>query len=234
MDNLVTYIESLAFASDSPITREEIRYALENCFDTTLSPEMIDEGVDSLKEKFADEKFAIEVNEIAGGLQFLTKPAYHHVIGSHLKQITKKRLSRVALETLAIIAYKQPVTKSELERIRGVNCDYAIQKLLDKELIEIDGRSDGPGRPLLYSTSEKFMDYLGLKDLTDLPKLKDFHQVDNSIGEPAPVEEDAIEDSSVDENVKDSGEAGSDTQPVEPVSVSDDEMTTRYTDDSEE
>lgn len=234
MDNLVTYIESLVFASDTPITREEIRYALENCFDTALSPEAIDEGVNSLKEKFADEKFAIEVNEIAGGLQFLTKPAYHHVIGSHLKQITKKRLSRVALETLAIIAYKQPVTKTELERIRGVNCDYAIQKLLDKELIEIDGRSDGPGRPLLYSTSEKFMDYLGLKDLTDLPKLKDFQQVDNSIGEPAPVEEDVNEDSSVDETEKDHGEAGSDTQPVKPVSVSDDETKTRYTDDSEE
>jgi segregation and condensation protein B len=147
LDNLVTYIESLVFASDTPITREEIRYALENCFDTTLQPDDVDQGVEALKEKFADEHFAIEVQEIAGGLQFLTKPAYHHVIGSHLKQITKKRLSRVALETLAIIAYKQPVTRSELERIRGVNCDYAIQKLLDKELIVIDGRSDGPGRP---------------------------------------------------------------------------------------
>ena len=132
LDNLVTYIESLVFASDAPITREEIRYALENCFDTQLAPELIDEGVEALKAKFADEQFAIEVSEIGGGLQFMSKPAYHHVIGAHLKQITKKRLSRVALETLAIIAYKQPVTKTELERIRGVNCDYAIQKLLDK------------------------------------------------------------------------------------------------------
>lgn len=234
MDNLVTYIESLVFASDTPITREEIRYALENCFDTQLAPDLINEGVDALKSKYAEEQFAIEVNEIAGGLQFMTKPSYHHVIGSHLKQITKKRLSRVALETLAIIAYKQPVTKSELERIRGVNCDYAIQKLLDKELIIIDGRSDGPGRPLLYSTSEKFMDYLGLKDLGDLPKLKEFNQVDNSIGEPAPVEEDAVTDESTDEDHPAAGEAGSDAKPVEPVSVSDDEMTTRHSDDSEE
>ena len=235
MDNLVIYIESLVFASDSPITREEIRYALENCFDTQITPEAVDDAVEGLKEKFNDDQFAIEVNEIAGGLQFLTKPAYHHVIGSHLKQITKKRLSRVALETLAIIAYKQPVTRSELERIRGVNCDYAIQKLLDKELITLDGRSDGPGRPLLYSTSEKFMDYLGLKDLKDLPKLKDFHQVDNSIGEPAPVEEDANTEESTEEVSPPAENAGSDVQPVEPISVSDEEeMTTRHSDDSEE
>jgi segregation and condensation protein B len=101
----------------------------------------------------------------------------------------KKRLSRSALETLSIIAYKQPVTKSELERIRGVNCDYAIQKLLEKELVAIQGRSDGPGRPLLYGTSDKFMDYFGLKSLDDLPKPKEFREPSNQIGEQAPIEE---------------------------------------------
>ena len=188
MDNLVIYIESLVFAATQPISRNDVRYALENCFDTTLSPEEIDTAVEALIQKYASDDFAIEVNEIAGGLQFLTKPAYHHVIGSHLKLITKKRLSRVALETLAIIAYKQPVTKSELEKIRGVSCDYAIQKLLEKELVIIDGRADGPGKPLLYATSPKFMDYLGLKDLNDLPKLKELEHAQSSIGESSPME----------------------------------------------
>lgn len=193
MDNLTTYIESLVFASDQPISRDDVRYALENCFDTSLAPEDIDIAVEALKEKYQDDGFSIEVSEIAGGLQFMTKPSYHHVIGSHLKLITNKRLSRVALETLAIIAYKQPVTKSELEKIRGVNCDYAIQKLLEKELISMAGRSDGPGRPLLYATSEKFMDYLGIKDIQELPKLRDIEPVENSIGEAGPVDEITVE-----------------------------------------
>lgn len=189
MDNLVTYIESLIFAADQPVTRQELRYALENAFDTQIPQEALEEALVALTDRYASDNFSIEVVEIAGGFQFLTKPAYHRVIGSYLRQIMKKRLSRVALETLAIIAYKQPVAKSELEKIRGVNCDYSIQKLLDKELIEISGRGDGPGRPLLYITTEKFMDYFGLKGLGDLPRLKEFEMPYNTIGEPAPEEE---------------------------------------------
>jgi segregation and condensation protein B len=188
LDNLVIYIESLIFAADQPITRNDVRYALENCFETKITPEEIDSAIEQLIEKYSAETFAIEVNEIGGGLQFMTKPAFHHVVGSHLKLITKKRLSRVALETLAIIAYKQPVTKTELEKIRGVSCDYAIQKLLEKELVMIEGRAEGPGRPLMYSTTPKFMDYLGLRDIKDLPKLRELEQSENSIGESAPVE----------------------------------------------
>jgi segregation and condensation protein B len=189
LDNLVAYIESLIFAAEQPVTRKEMRYALENAFDTRIAKETFEEALGKLMARYKSDEFAIEIVEIAGGFQFLTKPAYHHVIGSYLRQITKKRLSRVALETLAIIAYKQPVTKSELEKIRGVNCDYSIQKLLDKELVEISGRAEGPGRPLLYTTTEKFMDYFGLKGLADLPKLKEFEQPDNAIGQPAPEEE---------------------------------------------
>jgi len=87
------------------------------------------------------------------------------------------------METLAIIAYKQPVTKSELEEIRGVSCDYALQKLLEKELVLITGRSESPGRPLLYGTSDKFMDYMGIRSLNDLPRPKDFKETENVIGE---------------------------------------------------
>lgn len=119
----------------------------------------------------------------------MTKGAYHGVVGAYIKIQSSRRLSTAALETLAIIAYKQPVVKSEMEKIRGVSCDYSVQKLLEKELIAISGRSEGPGRPLEYSTSEKFMEYFGLKDMSDMPKIKDFKLPESQVGEPAPVEE---------------------------------------------
>lgn len=194
MEKLDQYIESLIFVAQQPISAVDIRYTLENTFESQIPDQDVEMALTRLKEKYQQDHFAIEIVEIAEGYQFLTKAAFHHVIGSYLKLVTKKKLSRVALETLAIIAYKQPVTKSELEKIRGVNCDYSIQKLLDKELVEISGRSDGPGKPLLYVTSPKFMNYFGLKDLTDLPKLKDFHIAESQIGEPAPIEEMPNED----------------------------------------
>jgi len=100
-----------------------------------------------------------------------------------LKQQSKKRMSNSALETLSIIAYKQPITKSEIEQIRGVNCDYSVQKLLEKELIEIKGKSASVGRPLIYGTSNNFMEYFGINDLKELPTPKDFAPEENVIGE---------------------------------------------------
>lgn len=189
MDKLILYIESLVFAAPMPINRKDLRYALENTFEVKIPEEDIERALEELQQKYQSDSFAIEVVEIAEGFQFLTKPAFHHVIGNYLKQITHRRLSRVALETLAIIAYKQPVTKSELEQIRGVNCDYTIQKLLEKELVEISGRSEGAGRPLVYVTSEKFMDYFGLKNISDLPKLKELQTAENVIGSEDTMEE---------------------------------------------
>jgi segregation and condensation protein B len=193
LENLTTYVESLIFAAEAPISRTEIRLSLENSFETSISESDIEDAISELYEKYNDPGFAFEVREIDNGFVFLTKPAYHHIIGSYLKLNTRKKLSRVALESLAIIAYKQPVTKSELEKIRGVNCDYVLQKLMEKDLVEITGRADGPGKPLLYSTSSKFMEYFGLKDLSDLPKLRDIREPDQQIGEPAPIEEDSEE-----------------------------------------
>ena len=126
------------------LKREDIRYNLENALQVTIDEDSIDEALTRLQEKYWDDSFAIEIVEVAEGFQFVTKGAYHHIVGSYLKQLTKKRLSRVALETLAIIAYKQPVSRSEIEQIRGVNADYAIDKLLEKEMIEIVGRSQDP------------------------------------------------------------------------------------------
>ena len=189
MEKLAQHIEALIFATDTPISMEQIKECLQTTFETTFTDEDVVGAFDEVKQRFDREESAIEVVEISGGFQFMTKGAYHGVIATWLKQTTNKRLSRSALETLAIIAYKQPVTKSEAEAIRGVSCDYSLQKLLEKELVSIVGRSDGPGRPLLYGTSAKFMDYFGLRDLQDLPQPKDFRSPDSEIGERAPIDE---------------------------------------------
>jgi len=152
-------------------------------FDAEIPNEDIAGGLEATRRKFETEDFSMELVKSGGGYQFLTKPAYQASIGILLKQQSKKRLSNSALETLSIIAYKQPITKSEAEQIRGVSCDYSIQKLLEKELSEIKGKSEGVGRPLLYGTSARFMDYFGINDLKELPTPKDFSTEENSVGE---------------------------------------------------
>lgn len=163
-------------------------------FDVDVPMGDIDTCLKELEEQFEKDEFAFQVYKIGGGYQFLTKPAYQASIGILLKQQSKRRLSNSSLETLSIIAYKQPVTKGELEQIRGVNCDYAVQKLLEKELVEIKGKSDSIGRPILYGTSEKFMDYFGINDLSDLPTLKDFASTENEIGEELDSNPDSNQD----------------------------------------
>lgn len=188
MEKLNLHIESLVFSGDPCISFDEIKSVLEEQYNQEITDEMIADAIAALVEKYSSDDFSFEVVEMAGGFRFMSKGAYHHTIGTYLKQTTNKKLSKPALETLSIIAYKQPVTKTEIESIRGVNSDYSIQKLLEKDLIEISGRSDGPGRPLLYITSPKFTDYFGLKSIKDLPKLKEIEPVDHQIGEPAPIE----------------------------------------------
>lgn len=189
VERLDTHIETLIFVAQQPVKREDIRYNLENALQVKIDEESVDEALSRLQEKYWDDNFAIEIVEVAEGFQFVTKGAYHHIAGHYLKQLTKRRLSKVALETLAIIAYRQPVSRTEIEQIRGVNADYAIDKLLEKELIEIAGRSTGPGKPLLYTTSAKFMDYFGLRSMDDMPQLKEFQVPVDSIGEPSALEE---------------------------------------------
>ncbi len=158
---------------------------MEEYYQTPVAAELIENSLIALKEKYRSPAYAFEMIATGGGFQFLTKPAFQSSVGAILKQKVKKRLSASAMETLAIIAYKQPVSKPEIETIRGVNCDYAIQKLLDKELIELAGKAETPGRPGLYRTSRKFMDYFGLNHINQLPDLKEFQPEENSIGENA-------------------------------------------------
>jgi len=151
-------------------------------FDAEVPEDDIKKAIEELVDQYYDDKYSYEIINSSGGYQFLTKPAYQASISILLKNQSKKRLSNSAMETLSIIAYKQPVTKNNVETIRGVNCDYAIQKLLEKQLIEIKGKGDSIGRPIIYGTSEKFMEYFGINDLKELPTIKDFETEENSIG----------------------------------------------------
>ncbi|MBS1488903.1 MAG: SMC-Scp complex subunit ScpB [Bacteroidetes bacterium] len=183
MDFLQNHIEALVFCSPAPTKLADLKACLSEMFNADLPEEDIANALKHIEEKFQTEEYSFQLYKAGGGYQFLTKPAYQASIGIMLKQQSKKRLSISAMETLSIIAYKQPISKPEVENIRGVNCDYAIQKLLDKGLIEIQGKAETIGRPMLYGTSPKFMEYFGINDINELPTPKDFSNEVNTIGE---------------------------------------------------
>lgn len=182
-EELVLSTEALIFACELSITIEEIRTALEGALEIEISQKEVRQAIEQIKVKYANPQLAISLEELGGGYQFLTKKKYHQVVNQLLAQRSKKKLSQAAMETLAIIAYRQPITKLEIEQIRGVNCDYTIQRLLEKELISIAGKDDTVGRPLLYVTSTLFMDYFGINSVAELPQLKDFATEQNTIGD---------------------------------------------------
>ena len=173
----------MIFASEQSIRTEEILYCLQAAFEQDFNEEDISRALESIRTKYLNEALAIELIKTGNGYQFLTKKAYHPIINQLQIQQSKKKLSQAAIETLAIIAYKQPVTKLDVEQIRGVNSDYSIQKLLEKELIVIAGKSETVGKPILYATSPLFMDYFGINNISELPQVKDFTETAVSIGE---------------------------------------------------
>lgn len=183
MDFLQNHIEALVFCSPTATKVADLKACLSEMFNADVPEADIDAALQRIDQKFQSDDFSFQLYKSAGGYQFLTKPAYQTSIGIMLKQQSKKRLSTSAMETLSIIAYKQPISKTEVENIRGVNCDYAMQKLLDKGLIEIQGKADTIGRPILYGTSPKFMEYFGINDISELPTPKDFTNEVNTIGE---------------------------------------------------
>ncbi len=177
LSQIIPHIEALIFASDKPLIAEELVELVNNALgfiEDRATIEQVEAAIEGIKEKYSAEFYAFELKQSGGGLQFLTKPAYYKTVALLNGDKFLKRLSTAALETLAIIAYKQPITKSEMEAIRGVNCDYAVQKLLEKDLVVISGRKEeSVGQPLLYSTSKSFMDYFGINSPADLPKISE-------------------------------------------------------------
>ena len=175
--NLIPHIEALIFASDKPLTTLEITELVNNALgfmDDKISLDQVEASLEGITEKYSADFYPFEVKQSGGGWQFLTRPAFHKTVAQLNGEKFLKRLSAASLETLAIVAYKQPVTKGEIESIRGVSSDYAVQKLLEKELIIISGRNEkAVGQPLIYSTSKNFMDYFGINSADELPRIKE-------------------------------------------------------------
>jgi segregation and condensation protein B len=177
ISSLIPHIESLIFASDKPLTPAEITELVNQAFgfmEDKVLEEQVSTALEGIVEKYNSEFYPFEVRMSGGGWQFLTKKEFHKTVAQLNGEKFLKRLSAAALETLAIIAYKQPITKGEIESIRGVSSDYSVQKLLEKELIVISGRNEKmPGHPLIYATSKGFMDYFGINSAEDLPKIRE-------------------------------------------------------------
>lgn len=174
LQEIILHVEALIFASEKPITVADMCDYIGNIFETIIAPDMIEHAIATVEEKYSSMHFPFELKQVGGGYLFLTKKDYHNTIIQLNQDKHIKKLSAAAMETLAIISYKQPITKSEIEYIRGVNCDYSVQKLLEKELITILGRKeDAIGKPLIYGASEHLMNYLGINDVKQLPDLKE-------------------------------------------------------------
>ncbi|MES2646615.1 MAG: SMC-Scp complex subunit ScpB [Bacteroidota bacterium] len=198
ISTIIPHIEALIFASEKPLPTLDLVELVNNALgfiEDRASLDQVESAMEAIQEKYESEFYPFEVKQSGGGWQFLTKKEYHKTVAQLNGEKFLKKLSTAALETLSIIAYKQPVTKGEIENIRGVNCDYAVQKLLEKELIIITGRRENaPGQPLIYATSKSFMDYFGINTVNDLPKLQDIMSGENisatAVGNSNPVDED--------------------------------------------
>ncbi len=162
-------VEALLFASDSPLTISKMTSLTDS-----PSQKFVKKAIESLSGFYSDNFRSFEIVEVAGGYQVATLPEYSTVIKRLFKNRRKSRLSKAALETLAIVAYKQPVSRPDIEAIRGVNCDGVLSTLTDRELVTVSGRGDSIGKPFLYSTTKRFLDYLGLKNYRELPAIEEF------------------------------------------------------------
>lgn len=182
IENLTHIVEAIIFASDEPISKRTLADIIKSVAnlpdeDDDFLVSEIDKSVLQLNENYDQNNSAFNIIRIGGGYQYATRKEFSKFVGYLNAERNKKRLSQAALETLAIIAYKQPITKPELERIRGVNADYIISSLLEKNLIRIKGRAETVGRPLLYETTKDFLMYFGINDIQDLPKPREIEEI---------------------------------------------------------
>ncbi|MFD1768916.1 SMC-Scp complex subunit ScpB [Sphingobacterium suaedae] len=183
MKDILLNIEAAIFAAEEGIGAQELKQILQDVLAIDINKDEVVELVKKIAEKYNDDDQVFALKVINGQYQFLTKERYHEIVNQLQAHKDRRKLSQSALETLAIVAYRQPVTKLEIEQIRGVNCDYSIQRLLEKKLIQIAGKADTIGKPLLYGTSDQFMQHFGINSSKDLPQLKDIITEENSIGE---------------------------------------------------
>jgi len=186
-------VEAMLFVSDKPLFIQEIKGVLEE-FDARQIKDVIAE----LTKEYEETQRAFTIKEIAGGFQIVTDPMLAPWLKKLYKTSGADRLTGPSLETLAIIAYKQPVTKPEIEAIRGVNVDGVLKTLIEKNLVRIAGRKDTVGRPILYGTTQEFLQYFGLSSLEELPKLEEFHFTEKDIELPEHLRKEEEETGPVD------------------------------------
>ncbi|HVB03018.1 MAG TPA: SMC-Scp complex subunit ScpB [Chitinophagaceae bacterium] len=179
---IIPHIEALIFATDRPLTLMEITDLVNQALgfmEDKVHMEQVATALEAIREKYDSAFYAFSIVESGGGYQFLTKKEYHPTVAQLNGDKFRKRLSTAALETLAIIAYRQPATRADIDHIRGVNSEYSVQKLLEKELIIISGRNEeSPGKPLLYTVSRTFMDYFGINSTDDMPDIREIFSAD--------------------------------------------------------
>lgn len=189
MEEIKSIIESLLFISETPLTVERIKRVMHQ-----TETKDIKAALDLLIQEYTFRKRGFYIREVAGGFQFCTNPDNEEWI-KRLVQPNPRRLSKAALETLAVIAYKQPIIRADIEHIRGVDCGGILRMLLERKLIRILGRKEIPGRPLIYATTKEFLETFDMKDLKDLPTLKEIDAFGNELGENAesPDEKDSTE-----------------------------------------
>jgi segregation and condensation protein B len=210
MEELKRIVEALLFASPDPLSVRRIKSVVPG-----LETDQVIETLNELKIDYADDTRSFQIVEIGGGYQLTTKADYALWVGKLVETRGKQRLSRAALETLAIVAYKQPALRTTLEGIRGVNVDGVLRTLMERDLVRIVGRADGPGRPLLFGTTRDFLMQFGLSKLADLPGIEEIEKLvgqtsempadDVSEGEGAPGAEETLEVEEVPEVVEESG-----------------------------
>jgi len=167
MPELIDIVEALLFASDTPVEASRVQEVLD-----LESPAEARELVESLRRRLDAEGRALQVMEVGGGFRLVTRPEIAPWLVKLARSRTRSRLSRPSLETLAIIGYRQPVSRPEVDAIRGVNSDAVLENLLERRMIRIAGRKESPGRPFLYETTREFLVAFGLRDLADLPKVE--------------------------------------------------------------
>jgi len=169
-DRVRTIVETLLFLSEKPLTVEELRQA------SGVDAERLEKALDKLTGHYREGVCGVVLHEVAGGWQLRSSPD-NSAFARRFLNVKPQRLTRAALETLAIIAYRQPVTRPEVEEIRAVDCGAVVKALLERKLIKILGKKEEPGRPILYGTSKEFLEFFALKDLASLPTLREFHEL---------------------------------------------------------
>jgi len=170
-------VEALLFATDEPLSLRQITEILAPEGGTVLSPEKILTVIEDLNREYGQAGRAFRIVKVAGGYQFATQPQFGVWLGRMVRERSKRKLSVSALESLAVIAYKQPVTKPEIEAIRGVNADYVLRSLMERNLVTVVGRAASTGRPLLYGTTRDFLKHFGLNDLSELPRPREINEL---------------------------------------------------------